>query len=344
MTCYCPELYYDFICLADRCPSTCCAGWKIVVDGVAKRRFEKLDREELRQDIMGHLQEKDGEYRFENGPDGRCTMLDADGLCRIQKQLGEKALCNTCRKFPRLTARVGDDFWLSMAASCPVVAGYLWNQKPIWIAQGENGEKCRVDICVFPPVMEGMTLYGKYVQAVKGKRQHSYSEESGEHVLKVARQNWYRYGLFLDLVDGCLGLMEKFPQWKYLEGSLSYFEEDKAVAEILQDMEAFALDWQSPIMAFVENYLPYRFFSRFLEFQEEASLRRFCQVMGELALIYLILFSRYHTLGLTEKNIIETINWVYRFCVHGAALAEKVTELFWKLYETPEDFICLFLY
>lgn len=337
MACYYLELYKEFQCLAGSCPSTCCAGWKIVVDEAAKERFGRLDNDMLQQDILGHICHSGGEYFFVNQPDGRCSMLDGDGLCRIQKKLGEKALCHTCRKFPRLTARVDGDIWMSMAASCPLVAEYLWKKAPRWIRQEQDGSCRKADSRSFLPVRTGILRCRGYCREIRNRRQ-------ADGTVSM-RENWYRFGLFLDLTDGCLELLKEFPGQAYLKGSFDYFEqEEKSVSEVLCDMESFSFRWQEKFLAFAGNYLSYRLFSRFLEYQEEGEERRYCQVTGEIALIYVILFSRFHSMGgIGEKQILETINWVYRFCAHGIVLSEKVTEMFCGVFRKPEDSLLLFL-
>ncbi len=59
--------------------------------------------------------------------DGRCPMWRADGLCRIQAELGEEALCKTCREFPRLTHDYGDFVELGLELSCPEAARMILN-------------------------------------------------------------------------------------------------------------------------------------------------------------------------------------------------------------------------
>jgi lysine-N-methylase len=54
--------------------------------------------------------------------DGRCPMWRQDGLCRIQAELGEEALCKTCREFPRLTHDYGDFVEMGLELSCPEAA------------------------------------------------------------------------------------------------------------------------------------------------------------------------------------------------------------------------------
>ena len=54
--------------------------------------------------------------------DGRCPMWRADGLCRIQAELGHDALCKTCRDFPRLRHDYGTFQELGLELSCPEAA------------------------------------------------------------------------------------------------------------------------------------------------------------------------------------------------------------------------------
>lgn len=61
---------------------------------------------------------------------GRCPMWRSDGLCRIQAELGEEALCRTCREFPRLTHDYGDFVELGLELSCPEAARFILNAPP----------------------------------------------------------------------------------------------------------------------------------------------------------------------------------------------------------------------
>ena len=67
------------------------------------------------------LKDEDGEtyMTIENR---RCPMWRDDGLCRIQAELGEEALCKTCRDFPRLTHDYGDFVEYGLELSCPEAA------------------------------------------------------------------------------------------------------------------------------------------------------------------------------------------------------------------------------
>jgi lysine-N-methylase len=57
-------------------------------------------------------------------------MWRTDGLCRIQAELGEAALCKTCREFPRLTHDYGDFVEMGLELSCPEAARLILTSPP----------------------------------------------------------------------------------------------------------------------------------------------------------------------------------------------------------------------
>jgi lysine-N-methylase len=79
--------------------------------------------------------------------DGRCPMWRMDGLCRIQAELGEAALCKTCQEFPRLTHDYGDFVELGLELSCPEAAKFILNpgRSATVILDAEGGEEPEYD-------------------------------------------------------------------------------------------------------------------------------------------------------------------------------------------------------
>lgn len=72
--------------------------------------------------------------------DRRCPMWRADGLCRIQSELGEEALCKTCWDFPRLTHDYGDFIEYGLELSCPEAARIILNTaEPTYLTQKVPG-------------------------------------------------------------------------------------------------------------------------------------------------------------------------------------------------------------
>ena len=115
-----PVYFEDFRCIADRCPDSCCKEWDVQVDPDAAEVYRNLSGD-LGDRLRQVLKEEDGETVM-SIIDGRCPMWRADGLCRIQAELGHDALCRTCREFPRLTHDYGDFMERGLELSCPEAA------------------------------------------------------------------------------------------------------------------------------------------------------------------------------------------------------------------------------
>ena len=96
----------DFHCIASACPDSCCKEWNVQVDAVSAEFYRNLTGA-LGDRLRSVLQDVDGEAVM-TIEDGHCPMWRQDGLCRIQAELGEEALCHVCREFPRLTHDYGD--------------------------------------------------------------------------------------------------------------------------------------------------------------------------------------------------------------------------------------------
>ena len=95
-----PDDYTAFRCLAGACPQTCCAAWEIVVDPDAQDAYLRLQHP-LAAKLRRVLRvDSEGDTYFAQ-TDGRCPFLCVDGLCELQRTLGEQSLCRTCRDFPR---------------------------------------------------------------------------------------------------------------------------------------------------------------------------------------------------------------------------------------------------
>ena len=118
-----PAYYRSFHCLAGSCPDTCCQAWDIQVDPDTAARYAALSGP-LGEEIRSNLHLEDGEPII-TLRDGFCPMLRSDGLCKVQANLGEEALCQVCRDFPRLKHDYGDFMELGLEMSCPEAARIL---------------------------------------------------------------------------------------------------------------------------------------------------------------------------------------------------------------------------
>lgn len=135
-----PDYFDRFRCLAGSCPDSCCQEWEVQVDADSAASYRALPGT-LGDCLRRCLRDEDGET-YLTIADRRCPMWRADGLCRIQAELGEAALCKTCREFPRLTHDYGDFVELGLELSCPEAARLILNE-PAALVTAEvpgNGE------------------------------------------------------------------------------------------------------------------------------------------------------------------------------------------------------------
>lgn len=115
-----PNYYASFRCLAEACPDSCCKEWEVLVDQDSAARYQALPGD-LGDRLRAVMKTEDGEVWF-TLEDRRCPMWRGDGLCRIQAELGEAELCQTCAQFPRLCHEYGDFVELGLELSCPEAA------------------------------------------------------------------------------------------------------------------------------------------------------------------------------------------------------------------------------
>lgn len=301
------------------------------MDEEAMERFYALPESDLKEDILQHIQKKQDGYYFMNRPDGSCMMLDPDGLCRIQRNSSEEMLCITCRKFPRLAGRVQQDYWMSMAASCPVTAGYLWTKPAGWyMTDGEISQE--IDWTKLPYDKERREWLEWFMDSLRKQ-----SEAAPDSMEESVHFLWNMYQRMYDLMEGCLELLASSPELSYLEGSFDYFEKDYGAAEIISHMMAFQEMYGGKLRDFAKNYMLYRVYSRNLEFPEEAAGDSFFAVSGELFLFYILRFSRYQIMHRDDQtSVAAEINWMYRFCAHSRIRSRKFMTVLKEIFKNLE--------
>ena len=122
-----PSYYSSFFCPPGGCADTCCACWEVVIDEESRARYEALPgelgkrlRAQLRRDADG-----DSYLALVNGA---CPMLRSDGLCELQKTLGENMLSNVCARYPRFSYSFGALTEEGISLSCPVACELIMTQ------------------------------------------------------------------------------------------------------------------------------------------------------------------------------------------------------------------------
>ena len=110
----------NFQCDGKICDCRCCREWAIPLDNDMREKFLTLEDSE-REEIFQNIDEDS--HTLKLSENFRCSFLDADGLCKIQKKHGENFLPAICQSFPRMTFKLDEDFFeQSMTLTCPVAA------------------------------------------------------------------------------------------------------------------------------------------------------------------------------------------------------------------------------
>jgi lysine-N-methylase len=121
-----PRAYHDFRCIGADCEDTCCSGWLVSVDKSTYQAYQRCADPELgprlRELVTINAASKSDESYARIGLSGASCPFLSEGLCDIQKTLGETYLATICAKFPRVLNAVDDVLQRSLDLSCPEAA------------------------------------------------------------------------------------------------------------------------------------------------------------------------------------------------------------------------------
>lgn len=140
-----PEIFDTFSCLAGDCPDTCCAGWEVVIDPETEKRYQKTDGPMGNRLRAAMTLDADGDCIFINQA-GRCPFLNHKDLCDIHIALGEDALSETCRLYPRFYGDYGNLQEAGLSLSCPEAARLILSDPaPMRFVTSQNDAPSRYD-------------------------------------------------------------------------------------------------------------------------------------------------------------------------------------------------------
>ncbi len=137
-----PDFYTSFHCKCGECRHSCCEGWDV---GISQNEYFRLIGVDASEDLRARIQR--GFYIPRDAtPDkyavlnhdwlGRCPMRAEDGLCMLQIELGENALPEICRIYPRsIRTDLGE---ATLSNSCErIIEMLIDRQNPIRFAAAE---------------------------------------------------------------------------------------------------------------------------------------------------------------------------------------------------------------
>ena len=133
-----PHYYDEFRCLAGNCPDTCCAGWQICIDDASLEKYENTEGP-FGSRLANSIDWEEGAfYQYER----RCVFLNEENFCDLQIELGEDALCDTCRMYPRHVEEFDGLRELSLSLSCPEAARMMLTcREPVRFETWETEEE-----------------------------------------------------------------------------------------------------------------------------------------------------------------------------------------------------------
>ncbi len=137
-----PNYYGDFKCIASACKHSCCVGWEIDIDPDSYERYMCLDGE-IGDRLRAGIAVKDSQPCFVTGDDGRCPMLNINGLCDLITACGEECLCDICDDHPRFRSYFSDREEIGLGLCCEAAAELVINYpKPFELLCFDDGEEC----------------------------------------------------------------------------------------------------------------------------------------------------------------------------------------------------------
>lgn len=127
-----PKFYKAFNCIGGKCPVSCCHRWEI---NYSSDEIDILKSTSCSDSLKKLINESfepsaDGKkIKIKLTEDKRCPFHNNDGLCAIQKELGEEYLSVVCTTYPRKVMHYGNFILRSCTISCPHVLSLICNDE-----------------------------------------------------------------------------------------------------------------------------------------------------------------------------------------------------------------------
>lgn len=120
-----PVFYEKFRCVGPECLISCCRGWTIHLDKKTHHQYLTASHADIatiaRENLIPLRQGKNKYSRIKLDEQGKCPFLDPKQLCRVHRDMGESALSDVCKTYPRGVSQHADEARHTMTLSCPEV-------------------------------------------------------------------------------------------------------------------------------------------------------------------------------------------------------------------------------
>ena len=119
-----PKYLGNFQCDCSKCNAKCCGKWRIDIDMETYKKYQRIKNPAMRKKILSSIQPSTIQtgFQIELNNKGVCPLLCEDNLCYIQRNMGEDALSQTCKVYPRMVQQIGNYQFRMLAMTCPVAA------------------------------------------------------------------------------------------------------------------------------------------------------------------------------------------------------------------------------
>lgn len=228
-----PKYVADFQCDGSKCNAKCCGNkWKISIDVDTYKKYQRTKNPIMRKKILSSIKPSTNRIGFEInfGKGTSCPLLCEDNLCYVQLNLGEEALSNTCKGYPRVVKQVGKYQFRLLSMTCPVAA-----EKALLYSDGINIQQLSI---------ENDTAAWK-LAANRVEKKSIDDDLAAVHVimggLPLLQNNYYTFeqrlvllGLFLDRVENCQQDLEA------VAGVMDYYNSH----EFQQEISSLWDNWQ----------------------------------------------------------------------------------------------------
>lgn len=193
-----PDYFDEFQCVAGNCPDTCCAGWQIMIDEGSLEQYGKVPGAFGRR-LRNSIDWQEGCF-YQNSR--RCAFLNEKDLCDIYTELGEEALCDTCKNYPRHVEEYEGLRELSLSLSCPIAARMMLEQDkfPVFIEYQDDAEEEleeefeEFDLMLFTQLEDARAVVMKHLQEAEGRLEEKlclYEQFAGEMQDCIDREKYF---------------------------------------------------------------------------------------------------------------------------------------------------------
>ena len=219
-----PKYVGNFQCDGSKCNAKCCGKWRIDIDMETYKKYQRIKNPAMRKKILSSIQPSTIQtgFQIELNNKGVCPLLCEDNLCYIQRNMGEGALSQTCKVYPRMVQQIGNYQFRMLAMTCPVAAEYAllspnaMELQQISCEEDTSAWKLMAKNCNMKNVPNDLAAVHIMMGGLAILQNTSYTFE----------QRLVLLGLFLDRVEDCQQDVEA------VSGLIEYYNSDVFQQEI----------------------------------------------------------------------------------------------------------------